>query len=129
MTPFLEALTPREREIVELVVKGFTNEHIASTLFIDIKTVEHHLNSLYSKYKSLSDFDSKIHHLRVGIVCAFMRETNLFLDYEGDRESIIEKAHKCIETGEKLLEIVQKADITYQINSTLDEIPKGGIND
>ncbi|GAG50777.1 unnamed protein product, partial [marine sediment metagenome] len=50
--PFLKQLTTRELEILSLLAQGYTNAAIAGTLFIDIKTVEHHLNSMYSKLKS-----------------------------------------------------------------------------
>jgi DNA-binding NarL/FixJ family response regulator len=61
--PFLKQLTSRELEILSLLSQGFTNSAIAETLFIDIKTVEHHLNSMYSKLKTDPDYNSK--HLRV----------------------------------------------------------------
>jgi DNA-binding NarL/FixJ family response regulator len=61
--PFLKQLTTRELEILSLLSKGYTNSAIAETLFIDIKTVEHHLNSMYSKLKTDPDYNSK--HLRV----------------------------------------------------------------
>ncbi len=61
--PFLKQLTTRELEILGLLSQGYTNSAIALTLFIDIKTVEHHLNSMYSKLKTDPDYNSK--HLRV----------------------------------------------------------------
>ena len=61
--PFLKQLTTRELEILSLLSQGYTNAAIAQTLYIDIKTVEHHLNSLYSKLKADSDFNNR--HLRV----------------------------------------------------------------
>jgi len=61
--PFLKQLTTRELEILSLLSQGYTNSAIANTLFIDIKTVEHHLNSMYSKLKADPDYNSK--HLRV----------------------------------------------------------------
>jgi len=61
--PFLKQLTTRELEILSLLSQGYTNLAIAQTLFIDIKTVEHHLNSMYSKLKTDPDFNNK--HLRV----------------------------------------------------------------
>ncbi len=61
--PFLKQLTTRELEILSLLSQGYTNSAIADTLFIDIKTVEHHLNSMYSKLKSDPDYNAK--HLRV----------------------------------------------------------------
>jgi DNA-binding NarL/FixJ family response regulator len=61
--PFLKQLTTRELEILSLLSQGYTNSAIAETLFIDIKTVEHHLNSMYSKLKADPDYNTK--HLRV----------------------------------------------------------------
>ena len=61
--PFLKQLTTRELEILSLLSQGYTNSAIAGTLYIDIKTVEHHLNSMYSKLKADPDYNSK--HLRV----------------------------------------------------------------
>jgi DNA-binding NarL/FixJ family response regulator len=61
--PFLKQLTTRELEILSLLSQGYTNSAIAETLFIDIKTVEHHLNSMYSKLKSDPGYNTK--HLRV----------------------------------------------------------------
>ncbi len=61
--PFLNQLTTRELEILSLLAQGYTNLSIAEALFIDIKTVEHHLNSMYSKLKADPDYNSK--HLRV----------------------------------------------------------------
>lgn len=51
----IRSLTPRELEIAELVSLSYTNERIADKLFIGIKTVEHHLNYIYSKLKSIFD--------------------------------------------------------------------------
>jgi DNA-binding NarL/FixJ family response regulator len=61
--PFLKQLTTRELEILSLLAQGYTNSAIAEALFIDIKTVEHHLNSMYSKLKADPDYNTK--HLRV----------------------------------------------------------------
>jgi DNA-binding NarL/FixJ family response regulator len=61
--PFLKQLTTRELEILSLLARGYTNSSIADTLFIDIKTVEHHLNSMYSKLKADPEYNTK--HLRV----------------------------------------------------------------
>lgn len=61
--PFLKQLTTRELEILSLLSQGYTNSSIADTLYIDIKTVEHHLNSMYSKLKADPDYNAK--HLRV----------------------------------------------------------------
>jgi DNA-binding NarL/FixJ family response regulator len=62
-------------EILNLLSQGYTNSAIAAALFIDIKTVEHHLNSMYSKLKSDPGYNSK--HLRVSAA-------RLYLETMGD---------------------------------------------
>jgi DNA-binding NarL/FixJ family response regulator len=45
----LSDLTPRELEILRLVLAGRTNKAIAGEIFISEKTVEFHLDNIYSK--------------------------------------------------------------------------------
>jgi len=68
--PFLKQLTARELEVLSLLSKGYTNSAIAEALYIDIKTVEHHLNSMYSKLRAVSDFDDR--HLRVSVMRLYL---------------------------------------------------------
>ena len=42
-------LTPREREVAQLVAYGKTNRAIAQHLSVSPRTVENHLHSIYSK--------------------------------------------------------------------------------
>jgi DNA-binding CsgD family transcriptional regulator len=44
-----EDLTPRQKEIISCVLKGYTNEEIAEKLFISVSTVKTHLNAIYKK--------------------------------------------------------------------------------
>lgn len=44
-----DLLTPREREVLQLVAEGMTNSSIAETLSISIKTVEKHRANLMAK--------------------------------------------------------------------------------
>jgi DNA-binding NarL/FixJ family response regulator len=53
---FLAELTGRELETLGLLAEGYNNTAIAEMMFIDVKTVEHHLNSIYAKLKSNRDF-------------------------------------------------------------------------
>jgi DNA-binding CsgD family transcriptional regulator len=43
------SLTPSERRVVELAVKGLSNKEIASALFVTVHTVEAHLSHAYAK--------------------------------------------------------------------------------
>ena len=45
----LSDLTPREMEILQLVLSGRTNKTIAAEISISKKTVEFHLNHIYPK--------------------------------------------------------------------------------
>ena len=67
---FLKNLTERELEIVGLLARGYTNYAISSSLCIDIKTVAHHLNSIYSKLKESSDFVDM--HPRVNVARLYL---------------------------------------------------------
>lgn len=71
--PFLKELTTREAEILNLVAKGYTNAAISESLYIDVKTVEHHMNSLYGKIRAETDFDQK--HPRVSATRLYLEAT------------------------------------------------------
>ncbi len=45
----LSDLTPRELEILQLVIEGKTNKAIATQIYISEKTVEFHLDHIYTK--------------------------------------------------------------------------------
>jgi len=45
----LSNLTSRELEILQLVLAGFTNKAIAAEISISEKTVEFHLDNIYTK--------------------------------------------------------------------------------
>ncbi|KQU58198.1 LuxR family transcriptional regulator [Rhodococcus sp. Leaf278] len=45
----LERLTPRERDVLELMAQGLTNARIAADLFISVSSVEKHINSVFDK--------------------------------------------------------------------------------
>lgn len=47
--PPAKTITRREREILQLIVKGYTSQEIASTLFISPRTVETHRSNLLHK--------------------------------------------------------------------------------
>jgi len=45
----LANLTPRELEILQLVIAGKTNRAIASEIYLSEKTIEFHLDHIYTK--------------------------------------------------------------------------------
>jgi predicted ATPase/DNA-binding CsgD family transcriptional regulator len=48
-TPALDALSPRERELVTLVAQGHTDAQIAEQLYISVRTVSSHLDRIRDK--------------------------------------------------------------------------------
>jgi pimeloyl-ACP methyl ester carboxylesterase/DNA-binding CsgD family transcriptional regulator len=47
--PAADGLSPREREVIELVAEGRSNDEIAATLHLSVRTVERHLQNSYTK--------------------------------------------------------------------------------
>lgn len=66
-------LTNREMEILNLVARGYTNIAISETLCIEVKTVRHHINNMYSKLKATSEFDNR--HPRVSATNIYLKLT------------------------------------------------------
>jgi RNA polymerase sigma factor (sigma-70 family) len=63
-----EQLTPREREILELVVEGHLNKQIASQLGLSIKTVEQHRARVMAKTGSGSLAELVRMAIAVGVI-------------------------------------------------------------
>jgi non-specific serine/threonine protein kinase len=47
--PLAEALTPREREVLALVARHYSNREVADELVLSIRTVERHVANIYTK--------------------------------------------------------------------------------
>ena len=66
----LDSLTPREREVLELVAEGLTNQAIADRLDIALRSVEKYVSAIFTKL-GLPDTGSE--HRRVLAVLRFLR--------------------------------------------------------
>ena len=67
----LEELTPREREVLELMAEGRSNQAIAERLVITLRAVEKHVTSIFGKLRlSATDQD----HRRVLAVLTFLKD-------------------------------------------------------
>jgi DNA-binding NarL/FixJ family response regulator len=65
--PHLSDLTQRELQILQLVIEGKTNKAIAHEVQISEKTVEFHLDNVYSKVGARSRLMASIWALQHGI--------------------------------------------------------------
>lgn len=65
---YSEALTPRETEILELVVKGATNKEIGSALSITENTVKMHLANILEKLHLQNRIQIAVYAVRRGLV-------------------------------------------------------------
>lgn len=45
----LERLTPRERDVLELMAQGLTNARISTDLYISVSSAEKHINAIFEK--------------------------------------------------------------------------------
>lgn len=70
----LRDLSPRALEVLGWMAKGYRNESIADVLSRDVKTIERHINSIYSTLLGPED-DSK--HPRVRAALMYLRATGL----------------------------------------------------
>lgn len=68
----LKDLTRRELEVLSLIAKACTNSTIASILYIQPRTVEHHINSIFSKLGIAPETGQ---HARVQAVLAYLKAT------------------------------------------------------
>ena len=67
----LSHLTPREREVLELMAEGRTNQAIAERLFVTLRAVEKHVTNIFGKlHLSAAEQD----HRRVLAVLTYLRQ-------------------------------------------------------
>jgi DNA-binding NarL/FixJ family response regulator/class 3 adenylate cyclase len=66
----LEQLTAREREVLELMAEGRSNQAIADRMFVTLRAVEKHVTSIFTKLGLPASSDD---HRRVLAVLAFLR--------------------------------------------------------
>ncbi len=66
----LDELTPREREVLELMAEGRSNQAVADRLYVTLRAVEKHVTSIFSKLDLPASTDD---HRRVLAVLLYLR--------------------------------------------------------
>jgi DNA-binding NarL/FixJ family response regulator len=66
--PSRSVLTPREREVIQLLAEGKTSKEVATTLNLSVKTAETHRTNLMRKLDLHSVVDLTLYAVRNGIV-------------------------------------------------------------
>jgi NarL family two-component system response regulator LiaR len=66
--PELEALSPRETEVLRLMARGFTNQQISRGLFISVSTVKKHVRSVISKLGVSDRTQAAVRAVELGIL-------------------------------------------------------------
>jgi DNA-binding NarL/FixJ family response regulator len=67
----VSTLTPREREVLELMAEGRSNQAIGDRLFITQRAVEKHVTSIFGKLRLPADAAD---HRRVLAVLAYLKQ-------------------------------------------------------
>jgi DNA-binding NarL/FixJ family response regulator len=65
----LDQLTPREREVLAEIAQGKSNAAVAKSLYLSVRAVEKHINSLFSKLRLSEEEDV---HRRVKAVLLYL---------------------------------------------------------
>jgi two-component system NarL family response regulator len=63
-----QSLSPREQEVLQLLVRGRSNKEIGAQLFISDETVKSHLKTLFAKLKVRDRTEAAISAVRQGII-------------------------------------------------------------
>jgi hypothetical protein len=95
--------TPREREVAEQVAEGYANTEIAKRLFVDVKTVQHHLNQMYHKVEAEYGFAMPTHSQRVCLVREIFSRDG-FRPSTFEIDTLIEEHKKLVAHIELLIE-------------------------
>jgi two-component system response regulator NreC len=63
-----ELLTGREREVLQLIAEGMSNQRVADELYISVKTVEAHKSHIMSKLRARNRTDLILYAIKRGLV-------------------------------------------------------------
>jgi DNA-binding NarL/FixJ family response regulator len=66
--PDIENLTPREREVVQYLARGYSYRKAAEALFVSVKTVETHMGHIFDKLGVASRYELAMRAFKSGML-------------------------------------------------------------
>jgi DNA-binding NarL/FixJ family response regulator len=66
--PDIENLTPREREVVQYIARGYSYRKAAEALFVSVKTVETHMGHIFDKLGVASRYELAMRAFKSGML-------------------------------------------------------------
>ena len=99
----LKGLTNRELQVLALMAKAHSNRSIAEILYIQPRTVEHHISSILSKLGFNADGE---YHGRVHAVLTYLDATGQLPLKSHDLEAVTEAARESAAIGRPVSEII-----------------------
>ena len=110
--PALAALTPREREVLELMAEGRTNAAIARAMVVTAGAVEKHVSSIFGKLDLPSTDDD---HRRVLAVLAYLRTARL--EGAGERLGleVVGEDVISVERGDEALDLILHVGVHHPL--------------
>lgn len=129
--PFLNGLSPREQEVLAFMASGYSNAGIAQALCLDTKTVEHHINSIYSKVGAMPE----VAHPRVYVVVKYLRARGALqkttdisaLDAWGEAEQPLLGHYRLSAPADPASPLNHKAGIPYHTLPLPTGVGRGGV--
>lgn len=64
----IESLTPREREVVQYIARGYSYRKTAEELFVSVKTVETHMGHIFDKLGIASRYELAMRAFKSGML-------------------------------------------------------------
>jgi DNA-binding NarL/FixJ family response regulator len=66
--PEIENLTPRERDVVQYIARGYSYRKTAEALFVSVKTVETHMGHIFDKLGVASRYELAMKAFQSGML-------------------------------------------------------------
>lgn len=66
-----DSLTPRERQVVELIARGYSYKRVAAELIVSTKTVGAHMQNIFAKLGVASRHELSLEAYRLGLIDPF----------------------------------------------------------